>query len=488
MNRYLQPLESAAHTARNRWKNPGIRRLYTTFCRIVLFGVVPLGIAACAGSGAGATAYMGASVFDGSGRPPILDAVILVRNGKIEAIGPEDAVDVPRGALELRLDGRWVIPGLIDAHAHASNWTLNRFLSYGVTSVRSMGGENESMVALRDSVSLGSLLGPRLYISGSMIDGSAATWPGATSVTTTAEARAAVDNRVLIEASQVKIYTKIDGDLLEAIADEAAALEIAISAHLGKVDAVSAAQMGVSSIEHMTGVVEATMANPRRLFAAHSDFFSGWNSTTRAWANLDSASLDETAQALVSTGVTIVPTLVLYEAYAHMADNEFISSLDLSRVPQSVRDEWDIPDLIRRAQLTQSDFRLFRRSRPVQDLFVRLYHGHNGNVVAGSDAPNQLLAPGSSLHGELELLVSAGLSPRDALLAATRNAARLLGADSIGALSVGNVADFVVLTGDPFEDIRNTRTVDRVVFKGVSYHPTELCCNLDGREQNGRRE
>ncbi len=474
MIRYLQTPSSIVPNLHRGGEKPRASRLYTATCRVVLLGFVLVALGACSGSGTGATAYAGASVFDGSGAPPILDAVIIVRDGLIEAIGSEDEVRVPRGAQELRLDGRWVIPGLIDSHVHAERWTLSRFLSYGVTSVRCMGGAQESIGALRDSVSTGALLGPRLFISGAMIDGSPATWSDATPVTSTAEARQAVDSRVLIDATQVKVYSKVNRELLAAIMDEAAALQIPVAAHLGRIDAVSAASMGVQSIEHMTGVVESTFPDPSRLFRAHSSFFAGWKSTTRAWANLDSTSLESTALSLVDAGATIVPTLVLYETYAHLADNDYVSSLDLDGVPQEVRDEWDIPDLIRRAQLSASDYRAFRRSRPKQDLFVRLYRKHNGRIVAGSDSPNQLLAPGASLHDELALLVAAGFSTREALLAATKNAAGLLEADSLGVLSAGSAADFVVLTGNPLEDIRSTRTVERVVFKGTSYHVEEL--------------
>ena len=479
MNRYLQPPTPTVSDPILGGISPErcsacAHRLYTSLCRIVLVGLVGLGLVACGGSGEGATAFLGVSVFDGSGAPPILDAVIIVRDGHIEEIGREDEVKVPRGALELRLDGRWVIPGLIDAHVHAASWTLSRFLAYGVTSIRSMGGQHEAMVALRDSVSTGALLGPRMYISGAMIDGSQATWSDATSVTSTSEARQAVDNRVLIDATQVKVYTKIDRELLAAIADEAGELQIPIAAHLGRVDAVTAARMGVRSLEHMTGVVESTMPDPSRLFRAHSNFFAGWKRASRAWANLDSASLDATALELVEAGATIVPTLVQYETYAHMEDNDYISALDLSGVPEPVRDEWNVPGLVRRAQLSQSDYRLFRRSRPQQDLFVRLYHSHNGNVVAGTDAPNQLLAPGASIHHELALLVEAGFSPREAIMAATKNAAELLQADSMGVLLPGKIADFVVLANNPLQDITNTRNVERVVFRGMSYHPEEL--------------
>ncbi len=439
---------------------------------LAVFSTLALG--ACGGSGEGKTAYIGATVFDGSGAPPILDAIIVVSDGKIESIGPPDLVRVPRGALEMRLDGRWVIPGLIDSHAHVESWALNRFLAYGVTSVRGMGGPSEQVYSLRDSVSLGSLFGPRLYISGPMLDGSPATWPGALELTSTTAARRAAVDQVLAEASQIKVYSKIDRRLLEAILDEARDLLIPVAAHLGRVDAVTAAEMGVNSIEHMSGVVEASAADPGRFLRAHGDFFTGWNTAERAWSGLDSARLMRTATALAEAGVVIVPTLVLHEAYAHLSDDEFIARLDLTGIPRAIHAEWNVPGLVQRARLSSNDFRAFRRSRPVQDRFLRMFRSANGTIVAGTDAPNQLLAPGASLHDELRLLVAAGMSPRDALLAATRDAAALIGADSIGLLLPGNVADFVVLTGDPIANIRNTRNVDRIVFKGISYAPEEI--------------
>ena len=105
----------------------------------------------CGNSGAGKTAYVGAEVFDGSGGPWIHDAVIIVSNGKIEAIGTPDAVSIPSGATRVPLDGRWVIPGLIDAHAHAERWTLTRYLAYGITSVRDLELSKPPVKGLRTS-------------------------------------------------------------------------------------------------------------------------------------------------------------------------------------------------------------------------------------------------------------------------------------------------------------------------------------------------
>ncbi len=431
-------------------------------------------LAAACNPGAGKTAYVGAEVFDGSGSPLILDAVIIVSGGHIEAIGPPDLVSIPRGTEEVRLDGRWVIPGLIDSHTHTEPWTLTRFLAYGVTTVRDVGGAQGEVMELRDQIALGGVLGPRMYVSGAVVDGAPATRETATEVTTPTQARRAVDQLTLLDVTQAKIYTKIDRRLLRALMDEANDLHLPVTGHLGKVDAVTAARMGVMTLEHMTGVVEATVRDPNRFYGAHNDFFRGWNMVERAWVRLDSASLERTARRLVELGVRIVPTLALHQAWSRLNDRNYIDQLDLAGVPESVQTAWNVPGLIRRARLQSDDFRAFRRSRTAQDRFVRLYQRAGGLIAAGSDAPNQLLPPGASLHDELALLVRAGLLPRDALLAATRDGARLLGADSIGVLQPGAVADFVILSGNPMENIENTREVERVVFRGAAYWADDL--------------
>ncbi|UCG85227.1 MAG: amidohydrolase family protein [Gemmatimonadota bacterium] len=287
----------------------------------------------------------------------------------------------------------------------------------------------------------------------------------------------------MIGAAQVKVYTKLDRRLLEPLLDEAVALQMPVAAHLGRVDALTAARMGVTSLEHMSGVVEAALSDPARLYRAHDDFFTGWKMFARAWSSLDSAALDRTARALAETGVAVVPTLVLHEVYGHLADQEFIERLDLTGVPQQVQEAWDIPDLIRRAGMRTADFTAFQRARPSQDQFLRLFSRAGGTIAAGTDTPNQLLAPGAGLHRELELLVAAGLSNEQALLAATREAAQVLGSDSLGVLKLGAVADFLVLTADPLDNISHTRRIERIVLRGTSYDPVEFKQDWEGRRE-----
>ena len=436
--------------------------------------IAAFALAACSSSGKGKAAYVGAQVLDGSGGQPIRDAVIIVSGGRIERMGTSSEVKVPRGATVVQLDGKWIVPGFIDGHTHVERWALSRYLAYGVTSARDVGGITDTLVQLRTEIDGGTTAGPRLFISGAMIDGAPATWPTATEVFKPEDARRAVDKLVLADVTQIKVYTKVDRKLLEAVMDEAKTLNVPVTAHLGRVDAVTAAKLGVGALEHLSGVVEATARNPAALFRAHDDFFAGWIAFERGWATLDSAALDRTAQTLVNAKVTIIPTLVQHETYAHLEDADYVAHLDLSGVPSDAQKDWDIPGLVDRARLKPAVYKALRDSRPVEDWFVGLYHQKGGRVVAGTDSPNQLLAPGASLHDEMALLVSAGLKPMDALLAATRDAARLLGNDSVGVLREGGLADFVVLGGNPILDIANTRKVETVVQFGVARTEADL--------------
>ena len=425
-------------------------------------------LAACQ-PGQGKTAYVGAEIFDGTGAPLLLDGVILVDGAHIEAIGPADAVAIPRGAAIVSVADAWIIPGLIDAHAHAERWALPVFLHYGVTTVRDMGTGGDSVTALRAGLASGAVAGPRLFTAVRMLDGAPAVWPEATAAATPDEARRAIDQLMLTEASHAKLYARLDRPLFEAAVQEAKALELPTAAHLGLVDAVTAAELGLTSIEHLTGIVEATGTNAARLFAAHRRaFFEGWNLAAGTWHTLDSVALQTTADALIAAGVVIVPTLTLQEAWAHLDDTRFQDRLDLSLVPPAVLEAWNVPDLMRRAGLSPADFAALQRSRPYQNRFVRMFHRSGGTVAAGTDAPNQLIPPGASLHDELQHLVGLGFLPREALLAATSKSAQLLRADSLGTLRAGAVADFVVLDANPLEDIRNTRRIRSVVVRGVA--------------------
>lgn len=432
-------------------------------------------LAACTPRHKDRIALVGGNLISGAGDPVLRDAVIVVYQGKIETIAPREGFEIPKTATEVDVTGSWIIPGLIDGHVHTERWALSRYVAAGVTTVRDVHGTQDSILAMREQVGLGGLIAPRIYSAGAMIDGAPATYSDATEVKTADQARRAVDRRAVLGVDYLKLYTRITPELLKPLMDEASNFSLKVTAHLGLTDALTAAQMGVGSIEHLTGIPEAISKTPEKFYAEHrASFFRGWTYFEKSWAGLDSASLGRVAATLAEARTTMIPTLVLHETFSRLDDPAVLTGDDLKSMPDSQIKKWDVPGMIARAGWTGADFTAFRASRANQDLFLREFRAAGGRIVAGTDATNQMLVPGLSLHTELELLVEAGLTPSDALQTATLNTAQLLGADSIGILAPGKVADLVVLKGNPLNDIRNTRTVQRVMVRGQLYSADSL--------------
>ena len=424
-------------------------------------------LVACTSTGPDGIALVGATVIDGTGGPARPDAVIVVRDGKIESVTSRAGFSLPKHTTQVDVTGKWIIPGLIDAHAHVAPWALPRYLAWGVTTVRDVHGARDTILALRQRANLGGITSPRIYSAGAMIDGRPTTYADAVGVDDAAEARKAVDQLSVAGVDYIKVYTRIDPPVLKAVIDEAKTFGLRVTGHLGLTDAVTAAKLGIRGDEHMTGVPEAAASDPSSLFSAHyRGFWPGWTGFERAWASIDSASLARVAGELATRKVFVIPTLVLHETFSRLDDPAVLRDPELKDVPAAEQARWNVPGMIERAGWSAMDLDGFRKSRPKQDLFLREFLRAGGTIAAGTDASNQLLIPGFSEHREMELLVAAGLPPATALLTATRNGALLLGVDSLGRIGPGKVADLVVLGADPLADIRNSRKVERVMIRG----------------------
>ena len=415
-------------------------------------------------------ALVGATLIDGTGGPPMTDAAVVVRRGRIESVSERSGFQLPKKTREVDVSGRWIVPGLIDAHVHlepTTIWARPRFLAWGVTTVRNVHGGVNTLSQLRKRGDPATSEGPRVYSAGAMIDGRPPTYPDAIGVNGENDARKGVDRLVTSGADFIKVYTRIDASLLRAIVDEAKAFNLTVTGHLGMTDALTAAKAGITSIEHLSGVPEAASKSASSLFTAHyRGFYPGWTAFQRSWATLDSAALTRVAQRLADAKITLVPTLVLHETLSRLSEPGLSRDPALQDVPEEQQREWDVQGMIAAAGWADPDFDAFRRARPMQDLFVRVFAAAGGRIAAGTDASNPMLVPGYSQHREMELLVRAGLSPRESLRAATRNVAVLLGVDSLGLIAPGNVADLIVLSKDPLADIRNTRAIQAVMARG----------------------
>ncbi len=427
-------------------------------------------------------ALVGATLIDGTGGPPLEGSAVVIRRGHIESVGTRGDFQLPERTTEVDLTGRWIMPGLVDGHVHlvdplagVARWSMARYLAWGVTTVRDLHGPLRSALALRREMDRGWRPGPRVYAAGAMIDAVPPTYPDAITARTAKEARRGVDRLVSAGADLIKIYTRVDKTLLGAVIDESRAFNLGVAGHLGLTDAVTAARRGLGSLEHLSGIPEAASTDPSALYAAHrSSFFEGWTAFERAWAGLDSASLDRVAGILAARNVIVVPTLVLHETFSRLDDPAVLGDTMLRAIPEEERRRWNVPDMIARAGWTKDDFAAFRRSRAAQDRFLRIFNAKDGRIAVGTDAANQMLIPGYAVHREMELLVAAGLTPGEAISAATRNGALLLRVDSLGLLVPGKVADLLVLDRDPLADIRNTLSIHRLMIRGRMLSPDSL--------------
>jgi imidazolonepropionase-like amidohydrolase len=439
-------------------------------------------VLACRSREPDGVALVGATLIDGTGGPPLEESAIVIRRGHVESVGTRSGFRLPERTTEVDLTGRWIMPGLVDGHVHlvdpqagVARWSLPRYLAWGVTTVRDLHGPLRSVLAVRRGLNRGWRPGPRVYAAGAMVDGVPPTYPDAITALTAKDARRGVDRLVNAGTDLIKVYTRVDKTLLGALLDEARTFNLGVAGHLGLTDAVTAARRGLGSLEHLSGIPEAASADPSPLYAAHqTSFFAGWTAFERAWAGLDSASLDRVAGILAARNVIVVPTLVLHETFSRLDDPAVLGDTMLNAIPEEEQRRWNVPDMIARAGWTTADFTAFRRSRAVQDRFLRIFHAKDGRIAVGTDAANQMLIPGYAAHREMELLVAAGLTPSEAISAATRNGALLLRVDSLGLVAPGKVADLVVLDRDPLADIRNTLSIDRVMIRGRMLSPDSI--------------
>jgi hypothetical protein len=418
--------------------------------------------AACGADETPRIVLTGATVIDGGGGAPIPNAVVVINGSSIEAIGPAGAVEVPGGAQEIDLAGRWIIPGLIDADARADSWALTRFLAYGITAIRDLQTDTESVVALSQQTERTEVSGPRIYFTGTPVGD-----PRSVTALSTADARRTVDDNSVAGVDYIGVAEGATLNLLRAVVDESRSFQLPVVASLGLTDAVAAADAGVHSMVGLSGVPQAAAGSSAPFYAAYQQGFNeGWAYAERSWSRLRAETLDRIAGQLVDANVSLTPTLIMHETAANLDDPGQLERPAAGAIPAEIASSWDSRTLLQERGWSVQDLRAFRQGRPVQDRFVAAFQSRGGVVAVGSGSPAPYLIPGASLHSELQLLVRAGFTPMEALMAATSGNAAVLAADSLGMLMAGRPADLLILTADPLQDIRNTRAIESVMVRG----------------------
>jgi imidazolonepropionase-like amidohydrolase len=410
------------------------------------------------------------------------DMTVLVDEGTITAVLPAARARVPEGARAVDATGKYLIPGLWDMHVH---WYDERFLplfiANGVTGVRQMWGMPLHF-GWRERIDSGALVGPRFSIASTIVDGPDPVWPGSIVVRDAAEARAAV--RTIKDAGFdfVKVYEQLSREAYFAIADESRKLGIRFGGHVPPaVTAREASDAGQHSVEHLSGVLLASSTAGDDVAAKLAAIWKAQGgkplepAVRTALRGLNErvlASYDEKkAAALFATfarnGTWHCPTLVVLRSMSSLDDAVFTSDARLKYMPRSIRASWVPTTDFRLSTRTPEDYAGARREFRKELEIVGAMHRAGVRLIAGTDVLNPFAFPGFSLHDELALLVQAGLTPLDALRAATVNAAEYLGQGTRrGTIGPGKAADLVLLDANPLENIANTTQIASVVLDG----------------------
>lgn len=430
----------------------------------------------------------------------LTDQTVIVNNGKIKTIEPAATAAIPTGAEIIDARGKYMIPGLTDVHAHffteqeISPNTLpleaKMMLANGVTTARIQCGDS-LYLDLRKRIESAATPGPDLFISCPQLVGR---WSFrglffGKIVQTPEEGKAAVRQFAQQGYDAIKVTFFMQPPAYEAIAEEAKAWGLRLTGHVGPDVGLPRALAAGQQIEHMDEFLEQLL--PENAGTAISvSGTSIWN--RKAWATvdqLDSTMIPALVAKIKAAGIAVAPThYFLHTSFGYgQTDEEIRQRPDFKYLPEKLKEDrfgtrhffWnDPPSEERRRQFVQLRYQL---TRALQKAGVPL--------LCGSDSPEWFIVQGFSVHYELEEMVRAGLPPFAALQTATVNPAQYLGIYyQKGTITTGKTADFVLLDGNPLEDIRNTRRISGVFAHGRYWNRKALDAMLEEAEQLGTAE
>ncbi|MCE9560648.1 MAG: amidohydrolase family protein [Planctomycetes bacterium] len=503
-----------------------------TFASALLL-LFPAVVAAQPKDPAAPLAITGVTIIDGTGAAPQADMTVLITGDRITEIGKTGRVTIPEGAKQIKADGKFMIPGLWDMHVHLEKEFLPQFVANGVTGVRHMfsrqgvpGFPSPPAHDWQKEIESGRMVGPRIVATMRMLDGLNGTAPvipgSAIPIRTPDEGRAAVAKMRTDGEDFIKVYPFLKPDAYFAILEEAARgpRKLAVSGHVPHaVRAADASDRGQKSMEHLYGVVLGCSKQEDQLrkeliglmesgamVKDTLDAAAAWRIQVKALDSYDEPTADALFKKFVKNGTWQVPTLVTRRVWASLNDPKFTDDPRKKTLPPRMRFAWmatNAQEAIKvRVFGAEVAVKVKEKKFPILGIWLSdndieqqklLFEGHLRLVKAmhkagvpmltGTDTPVPFCFPGSGVHDELELLVQAGLTPAEALRAATRNPAEYLDKlKDLGTVERGKLADLVLLDANPLDDIKNIRKVHAVVLNGRLLPKATLEKLADGKQ------
>lgn len=457
--------------------------------RALLILAITLSIFSCSSPPPPSLAITHVTLIDATGAAPKSDRTVFIADDKITAIGPSSTLSIPRNTRTLDAAGKFLIPGLVDIHVHLTGageptgsreFILPLLLANGITTVRDMGGNLDSLVTLRHEIEHGQLTAPQIFFAGPYLDGSTPFFQPSLVVSNAAEASADVHSLISGGADFIKVQSNLSRDAYFAIAEVCRREHITFVGHVpDRVTAAEASDAGQKSIEHLTGVLRACSNDEplliRKQFAAAPKKPTTGQSRERqlAWQrDLLQSYSDAQAAALIEkflhNHTWQIPTLILLRNDAFPTPETDASSDPRRKyIPLKVLANWEKGARDRDKGATPKEFALRTNLMAASLRIVGKMNAAGVPIMAGTDTTAPFVFPGSSLHEELALLVQAGLTPMQALQAATKHPAEFLDKlQTQGTVEQGKFADLVLLDANPLDDIHNTQKIRAVILRG----------------------
>ncbi|MBT8209080.1 MAG: amidohydrolase family protein [Eudoraea sp.] len=421
-----------------------------------------------------------------SGQVKIQD--VLITRGIIQKLLPTGEAAEIRAIERLSVEGAYLLPGFWDNHVHFRGGTdlvdqnrkfLGLFLAHGITTVRDAGGDLTPAIKEWQKEIASGKPGPTIYTSGPKIDGPNPTWAGSLEVNSPEDIKLALDSLQTLGIDFVKLYdSRISGELYLETLRQTDILGLISSGHMPfSVTLEETVSAGIDAIEHLYYVMKGCADEELQVTQGIRNGTMGfWQAMPRLQQSYTDSTAQKTFDRLKANNVYVVPTLHIGRTLSYLDEADHSTDPYLNYLSQEFIKTYQ--GRINRALNASEQARKDRKA--LDDFFRELtaqLHQAGVGLLAGSDcgAYNSYIYPGPSLHDELEALVSCGLSELEALQASAYHGPRFLKKEmDYGNIAEGKVADLVVLSENPLEDIRNTRKIEMVIKNGEVFDRESL--------------